>query len=94
MIQNEIVSHKGCKIVINKNIYYTELDIQACKNMHEMKEIKDKIIREIAWFERAKTHSIPPGLKQCPLELMERFNNIFSFISLMQSTEMDVLRIK
>ena len=62
LIQNEIVSHKGCKIVINKNIYYTELDIQACKNMHEMKEIKDKIFREIAWFERAKTHSIPPGL--------------------------------
>ena len=69
-IQEELNSDQFVGVKI-----FTNLDIGLCKNIPMVKQVKDKVLKESAWFQRAKNCRSSSSLIPLETKILEEFEN-------------------
>ena len=69
-------SQKFAAVRVNKEHFFTIKDIELCKRVHDVKEIREKIQKERVWFERVRKCRVPYPSMQINQEKLTQFQNI------------------
>ena len=61
-IQEELNNNQFAGLIVNKEYFFTNRDIAICENIHTVKQVKDKVLKESVSFQRAKNCLSPSSL--------------------------------
>ena len=73
-IQKELNKDQFAGVIVNEEYFFTNRDVGLCKNT--VKQMKDKVLKESARFQRSKSCRSPSSYIPVQTKILEEFENV------------------
>ena len=64
------------RVIVNKENFFSNSNVGLCKNINIVKQMKDKVLKESAWFQRAKNCRSTSSLIPVQTKILEESENV------------------